>query len=384
MLTRRTFVSTASLGALAPLGAAIAPATGLAQGTATAAAPRVLVASDKPANGVCAGAAGIFLGMPRFAGHTDTPSLARALADGQPQPFPGNAWNAWRPGDDGRQAFVCINSLRLHGGDLWLVDQGKAPGAETAPEAQKLLRLDPSTGEVRQAITFGPDILPEGATMNDLRISGDWLYVTDSGLGGVIVRHLPSGRTRRRLSGHPLLREPEGAQRRGWRSRPMRGPDGGPPDPTHADMLEVSPDRATFYWATPTGPLYRIPTAALLDEGLDDAALAGQIARVAEIPNIGGTGMDSLGNLYLSDIEGRKVTVIAPDGRQADLVQDERLKTPDALFITSDRQLLIPCAQLEYMGPWNGGQDATQAPFEVFSLPLPETLGGIRLGGALG
>jgi hypothetical protein len=58
---------------------------------------------------------------------------------------------------------------------------------------------------VLKVLRFDDNILPQGAKMNDLRMSGEHVYVTDSGLGALIYHILKTGQTLRRLSGFPQM-----------------------------------------------------------------------------------------------------------------------------------------------------------------------------------
>lgn len=90
--------------------------------------------------------------------------------------------------------------------------------------------------------------------------------------------------------------------------------------------------------------------------------------------------MDTRGNFYLADAENSRITVLSPEGKRATLVQDERLISPDALFIDRERTLYIPCPQLQKLAFLNNGWDEVRAPFLVLSMPLPRSVDGIRLG----
>ncbi|MER5171222.1 hypothetical protein [Thioclava kandeliae] len=344
-------------------------------------APHPIARSPYPANGIARLGGSDFVSIPRVEGHSETPSVA-VIQNGQPVAFPGNGWNDWKPGDDGLDSFVCVNAIHPYRGSLWCVDQGQAPGADTSFEAQKIVEIDPQSGGIRQILRFARDYMPEGATLNDLRIYEDLLFATDSGIGGVVIHNLATGETRRRLSQHPAARKPADQERKGTGGHPLAQADGTPPDPTQSDMLEVTPDGELFLWATPTGPIRAIPMEALLSDRSDEE-IATEIFVYAQTPNIGGTAMDDRGNLYVSDIETRQVTVISSDGLSEVLVRDNRLKSPDALLIAEDRKLLIPCPQLEYLASTNGGTDGTEAPFEVMETDLPDHLGQIKLGDAI-
>lgn len=325
----------------------------------------------------------IFLGLPRWQGMEATPSLVRVAADGYLVPFPGGAWNGWKPGDDPRETLVMVNGIHVFADDtLWVVDQGTADRKITIPGAQKLIRFDTKTGKVLQILRFGPDILPAGAQLNDLRIAGRTLYATESGLGAIIVHDLDTGQTMRRLSQIPESRQTPG--------KPLKASDGGlledasgkRPD-VAVDMLEVSPDGQWLYFCTPTGPLRRIATAALRDPLFSETALAAAVEHVAEIPTIMGTAIDSIGNIYYTDAEQRRIVILTPNGKEIALLQDDRLVDGDAMFIGKDRQLYIPSAQTERLAMFHRGRSAISPPWRIFALPLPRTFAGQPLGDAV-
>jgi sugar lactone lactonase YvrE len=360
----------------------------LASARAAAATPAPLsVAARSPrylANAVAASRDGtLILGLPRWTGMEDTPSVVRVGQDGELRPFPGGSWNSWRPGQDGRDSFVQVNGLHIFADDtLWVVDQGTADRKTTLPGAQKVLQLDLASGRLLRTLRFGTDILPEGAQLNDLRLFGNRLVLTDSGLGGIIVHDLDTGRTIRRLSRDSALRMQPGQALRGFGGRVMENASGQRPS-VQSDMLEVSPDGQWLYVSTPVGPLRRIAVKALLDDSRDDARLSALIETVAEIPTINGTAMDTLGNIYIGDAEQRRITVLAPGGERLTLIEDARLNCPDAMFINRNRRLLIPAPQVENLPEHHGGQAATKPPYLIFAVPLPDRLEGHPLGNAI-
>lgn len=334
--------------------------------------PALEVAATSPwlTNGVAVAADHtLFINFPRFKGHTDSPALAR-VTPGGPVPFPGNHWNAWHAGDDGMNTLVNVNAVHIFGdGLLWVVDQGAAQGEEAKTGAAKIIAFDTGSGEVKRLIRFDEQTLPKGGAPNDLRINGSRLYATDSGLGGIILHDLESGRTLRRLSGSALLRKPAGAAQKGFKGRILQDADGKRPA-VHSDMLEVTADGRWLYVATPTGPLCRMPTAPLWDEAISDAQLEKQVQNVADIPSIGGTAIDSAGNLYLSNVENRSIDRLSPAGVMETLIQDDRLITPDALAFDREGRLYIPAPKIEYLSAHNQGREHAVAPWFVYRVKL--------------
>lgn len=322
----------------------------------------------------------LFLGLPRWTGMDATPSVVRVAADGHLQPFPGGSWNAWSAGQPAHEAFVQVNALHIFGDDtLWVVDQGTPDREHVIPGAQKVLQFDTRSGALLRSLRFDDSVLPPGAQLNDLRIWGGRVYLTDSGRGAIIVHDLDTGASWRRLDGDPQLLPSDALPMRGSGRRILADGNGKRPR-VATDFLELSPDGQWLYVGTPTGPIRRVATALLNDPSVADAAISATITEVVTIPTLNGTAMDTLGNLYLADAEQRRIEVVAPSGLRAVLVADTRLINPDALFITGARRLYIPATQNELLPESNEGRSATQPPFLVLTLQLPQSIDGIALG----
>lgn len=314
----------------------------------------------------------IFVGLPRFPGHETTPSVARIAADGTAWPFPGGEWNNWQPGADPTNAFVYVNSVHIFADDtVWCVDQGALRTDVAPPGAQKMVQLDAKSGKVVSIIRFDEDVAPPGSKINDLRIYGPLIYITDSGLGGIIVHDTRTGKSFRRLSGFKeVLASAE---------KPRPGSHHVTPK---SDLIEISADGEWLYWASPTGPFRRVRTRYLRDRSMSDKELASHVELYADTMLVGGSAMDTLGNLYLADIHGHRVIVRSPSGQQAVLASHPQLFSADAPFISADRRLYIPSPQTELTALF-GGSDRTHRPFLTFVVSLPTEFAGIPLGNAL-
>jgi len=371
--SRRAFLtSIAALSAIRiPFTQAVTPALTLA----------LAVESPWMANQVALTRSGrLFLGLPRYSAHYDTPSLARQAPDGVLHPFPGNRWNSWKPGDDGHDAFVYLNSVHVFADEtVWCVDQGSLSAgifgeqyAKPAPGAQKIVQLHAGSGEILRIIRFDKTILPPGAQLNDVRFHGSRMYISDSGLGAIIIHDLESGETLRRLSGLPQVKASDKAP-----PAMLAHIKGGQTfHPPNSDMIEITADGKWLYWAAPTGPLFRVETRYLLDRARSDAEVAAQVEAVYDNNFSGGCAMDSAGNLYFSETATHNITLWSPEGKSAVLVSDARLVRPDGSFISFDRKLFIPVKQPVKKG--NGQQI-----FPVYRVDLPEKYAGISLGGAV-
>lgn len=262
---------------------------------------------------------------------------------------------------------------------VWIVDQGAPDNKSTLPGAAKVVQFDRKSGKALQVFRFNDQILPPGAVMNDLRVFDGKLYITDAGAGALIVHDLKTGKTLRRLDKRPLLRQAADRPIKATGGRLYEDEKGVRPE-VHADMLEVTPDGKWLLFSTPSSPMYKIPTKLLNDPSVTDDELEKHIEVAFDKGTINGTAIDSLGNVYLGLVETRSIEVVAPDGRRATLIQDDRLIGPDALFIDAKRRLLIPASQGELMANFNRGVNATSGEFHIYSLQLPDSVEGIKLG----
>lgn len=327
----------------------------------------------------------LFVGLPRWPGFEKTPSIAEVLPDGTLKPFPGGAWNAWAPGKPSQQALVKINTIHIFDDDsLWAIDQGEDAGPKGINTAQKILQFDTRTGKLLRSISLPPSVLPAGGNLNDLRLDSEHAYITDSGLGAIIVVNLRSGASVRRLAEHPSTKMLPERRPVGEDGQVLLMPDGSDHQ-VHSDPIEISPDGQWLYYQALSGPLWRVPTAGLRDPKLSEQALGDQVEFVHDTGPLTGTGIDSAGNLYFSEYDKPRITVLSPDGALRVVAEDPQLWNPDALFISHRRELYIPVPQSARMaanrGP--GGVDALQRPFKIFKVQLPTTLGSREVVPAL-
>ncbi|EUB99300.1 major royal jelly protein [Rhizobium sp. CF080] len=375
-ISRRSFIAAAGAAtAVAPLSFRKALAVGMEL-------PHT-IAAESPwfCNQVALTSKGeMFFGLPRYPDYDKTPCLAKRGSDGKAAAFPGNGWNDWKPGDDGRDSFVYVNSIHIFKDDtVWAVDQGALRAdsyppelSEPKPGAQKLVQLDPNSGRVLKVLRFDDSILPKGAKMNDLRIFGNHVYVTDSGIGALIYHNLSTGQTLRRMSGLPQMQaKVEPNLQQGNHQTPK------------IDMIEISDDGEWIYAAAPTGPFIKIKAAAVRDASISDTDLAKQVEEYAPIARSGGCALDTKGNLYLSELDNKRVTILSPTGQTAVLTSDEEFISPDGSFISIDRKLYIPITQSRRTRLFGNKEDMVKRPWKVYVVDLPEEFGGIKLGNSL-
>ena len=344
--------------------------------------------------GVAATPSRLFVCSPRwFEPHLA--SVLEVMSDGSTRPFPDWAWNTWDGTPETADlSFVCAQSVWADGaGSLWVLDPG-APAFEGPVEgAPKLVRVDLSTDEVQTVYRMGARIAPPGSYLNDVRVDErrSLAYITDSGLGAIVVLDLLDGRARRVLDGHPsTLADPEVTLNIGGAD--LLDSEGRTPR-IHADGIALDPAREWVYWQALTGDtLYRVPTAAL--EQAVRAPEASSFDLEAQVQTVGktvvtdGMAMDSNGVLYFTALEKDAIvarlpaTVSAVDaldvfdfmpdrGGQPTLVkigQDEMLSWPDSIAIVGD-SLLVSTSQIHRTAMFSIDGSMPDTPYRVVSYP---------------
>lgn len=204
---------------------------------------------DLQLTGVAVSAAGrVFVNFPRWGGPHDL-AVAEITPEGL-MPYPDSGWNSWteeRP-ERAAESFVCVQSVVVDADDtLWILDPASVGGAGIVEGGAKLVAVDLRTNAVRRVIRFSGQAAPLLSYLNDLRVDTrtGTAYITDSGLGAVLVVDLASGTTRRVLDGHPALRaDPELVPLIGGRE--WRLPDGQVPQ-IHVDGIALHLDAGRLY-----------------------------------------------------------------------------------------------------------------------------------------
>ena len=337
-----------------------------AQGTAGGKLTPVISLPNAITNGVAVAPDGRkFLTIAKQKGQ-DVPRLAEWV-DNQLQPYPDASWNGWQPGSDATAAFVNANSVRFGpDGTLWVVDAGSTElGQPEEAHGPKLVGIDVSTNKVVKVLFFDKAVKPQ-SYVDDVRFGGDHAYLTDAGVPGLIVVHMPDGSVYRALDHDPSMTAQKPLRAEGRELKNKQGQ----PIFFHADQLEISPDGGTLYYQPCSGPLSSIAVQYLDDAKMTDAERGKHVKAFAQNGSAGGTAIDAAGNVYISDTDHDSILRITPSGVVSTLVHDPRLVWPDAMWITPDGRLWIPAAQLDRAPGMNNGQIAVQFPVSVYTFPI--------------
>lgn len=306
----------------------------------------------------------MFANFPRW--RSNIPFSVVEIKDGKASPYPNKEWNKWS-GKQVDNQFTCVQSVFAHGNSLFVLDPA-SPKMEGVVGNAKLFEFDLSTDKIKRIYNFRKDVAPKQSYLNDLRVDdqAQKIYITDSGMGGLVVLDMVSGNSERVLADHPSTKaEPVILS---VESKPflMKGK----PAKIHSDGIALSPDNKKLYYHALTGyHLYSVPTESLGKSPLDANEVLNKITDVGVTPAPDGMIFDQQGNLYMADLERNAVAYRTPRGDMKILIQDERIKWPDTFTIDQENNLVFTDSLLQAAGV---GDQVDNMTFKIYKVALPQ------------
>lgn len=310
----------------------------LAFETVSLAAPHLekIAESDKQWTGVAVSQQGrIFVNYPTWNDYPDAYRVAE-LVDGKPVPYPSSAI---------QKEFVCVQSVVVDDADhLWILDPAKLKGVDVAASGARLYEVDLATDRVLRVFVIPETAALPQSYLNDVRIDrqAQKAYMTDSGLGGIVVLDLATGEAWRALTDIPEVKA--NLKEIDFRST---GPD------THlsqSDGIELSADKRQLYFTALGGDiLYEVPVRVLNDKSLTVAQRQKAI-RVLNAKNVPTDGMIYRdGSLYMADLPEEKIwryDLKAGKGETLDL--GEAIRWADSFAKASDGSIYFTTSEINY------------------------------------
>ncbi|MEL6934090.1 MAG: L-dopachrome tautomerase-related protein [Pseudomonadota bacterium] len=249
---------------------------------------------------------------------------------------------------------------------LWVIDPGNHGTGQP-----RLVAFDLATGEIVHNHAFAGDIAPLGSFLQDLQISSDgrWVYIADVGFWAkrpaIVVYDAENETARRVLNRHESV-YPQNLLIRN-QIKDMSFVGGILEMKTGIDGIALSRDDAWLYYgAMNHNMLYRLPTVALRDGALDDAALAAQLEEVGQKPLNDGYSIDDQNNVFITDVEHQAVLSMAPDGILTTVVKDDRIRWADGLSFGPDGWLYLADSAIPHLVLQSAEHHAAQAPYYIW------------------
>ncbi len=263
-------------------------------------------------------------------------------------PYPDSGWNSWGAPMPVDSHFVCAQSLYIDEEDyLWVLDASTVNNSIISGGV-KLVKIDLKFDNVTQIIYFDSNIAPQNSYLHDIKIDcqNHTAYITDSGLGAIIVVDVMTGQSRRVLENHYSVKAENimlnvNGQNVSW--------------DVHADGLALSKDRKFLYYKALTAyNLYRIPTQKLMDTTLTEIDLENEVDFVAVTIPCESMEFDSQNNLFLTSVQNNSIYYLTPDLNLELAIFDERLKWPDCITITQNDEIFLLTSRLFYQPGLHG------------------------------
>ena len=326
---------------------------------------------DQQVTGITVASDGrIFVNFPYWS-DAHSVSVAQLGENSALTPYPDSNWNSNEGPVDRR--FICVQNVVADDQDgLWVLDPASVKMEGVISGGAKLVKIDLKTNKVIRDIVFPDSVAPRKSYLNDVRIDthNGFAFITDSGIGGLVVVDLKSGQARRVLQNHPSTKaEPsvvlviEGVK--------LVDPKTGEPLQIHSDGVAYDKAGGYLYYQALTGrTLYRIPVPDLENADLPDADLAKRIETVATVPAADGLAFRN-GSIYSTAIEQDAIVRLDLATKQFEVVtKDSRLKWPDTLSFGPDGSLYVTTSQIHLTPRFNHGVSKISEPFGVYRIPL--------------
>lgn len=314
----------------------------------------------------------LFAGFPRSYQNT-TISVGEILPNKTIIPIPGGSWNTFKPEnstENPQSRFVNVNAILIDSSDtLWVVDSGMV-GSIAYPNASKLVKINLNKQSVDRIYYTSTLNLPSGFALNDVRIGSGYAYLTESGLGSLVMINLETNQVRRVLANHystkfsdPTVVRMEGRVVSDEKGQPKRMPN---------NNLELTPDQKIFYYKPSFSyNWFQISTDHLLKESIDETALGSYVSVSWKTMPTGGSTMDDQGFIYLMDLERQAIWQQNPtDGSWKLIVRDEKIIWGDASDVGQDGYLYVPMSQNNRIPSFNNGTNQVEKPFRMYKIKM--------------
>lgn len=300
------------------------------------------------------------------------------------KPFPDANWNAWDGTGNKMQHFLCVQAVVIDNKDnMWVVDAGSTKPSVDNDKGQKLVKINLKNNQVERVYPLA-SATDGNSYMNDTRIDTkkQIAYITNSNEGGIVVVDLVSGQVRQVLhaanvtkadTNYTVHRNGVVLQRENKSFH------------VQSDGVALSYDGSQLYFKSLTDDwLYRVATKDLNNTSLSEDALEHKVATLGRFTTTDGMTIDADNNLYLGDLEKRRLVRITPSLKMTDVVApNEALAWPDSYHLTKDGWLYISCSRIDEQPAFHNGVNQRKGPYRIYKLKIksqPTNKGGWMLG----
>lgn len=288
----------------------------------------------------------IFVNFPRWTEEKGI-SVAEITATGDLIPYPDKEWNLWKPDLPASDHLICVQTVYVDRENyLWILDPASPRLEGIVQGGPKLLKIDLKTGQVIRKLSFDISTAPEQSYLNDVRIDTEkgFAYITDSGLGALLVVDIEKGQTRRILDDHPSTKAED-------ITLVIEGSEFDLE--IHVDGLALDPKGEYLYYQSLSGrTLYRVPTDVLRDFSVSPEMIERRVQKLGITGAADGMEFGMDGKLYLTSIEFNAIRSYDPvTGKTEVVAWDGMIKWPDTLSAARDGYIYFTVSQLHQDNP---------------------------------
>jgi len=250
------------------------------------------------------------------------------------------------PSEEMQQEFHGAMGITVDGQNrLWVIKPGALEGKQT-----RLLAIDMGSGELVLDYVFAKG---EAGFAQDMRVSpdGKTVFLADTGLfnftqANLIVFDIATQTARTVLKGHPTV-SPQNWVMRKTNGKPYKLAFGLLTFTVGVDGLALTKEGDWLYFAAMShDSVYRIPTQALLDETLSEAALGDTIEFIGNKPMSDGIELLPDNTVILTDVENGGLAALSPDGSLSTLTKDPGVDWADSVTVAPDGSLWFTDSRL--------------------------------------
>ncbi|SFG83032.1 L-dopachrome tautomerase-related protein [Neptunomonas qingdaonensis] len=305
----------------------------------------------------------------------DGPSLrvVEVKPDGSKVPFPTLDW-ADGP-EKGKVGITATIGITTASNDVvWILDMGgtNTPAQLVAwdSKADRLHKVIEIPASVKQPISFLQDFVLDEKHGKIYIADMTFTAPASAMKPAFVVVDIETGQARRVLEADSHLMPVEHDVMINGALMGFKAEDG-TTQPWHLAMNAIAIDPAfeyVYFGSMNSTDVFRIATAALADEALDDAALTTQIERYADKRPNDGFIVDAESRVVSGDIETSAITRSGPKGLEILAQDDKRLRWPDGFAFGPDGTLYITANQLNTHPALNGGVDSSDKEYFILTL----------------
>jgi len=290
----------------------------------------------------------IFVNFPSW--KVPSPFKVAELVDGKLRAYPDSEFN---------KKLVCVQSVVIDANQrLYVLDTGNEDFKGMQGKKACLYVFDLMENKLLGKYEFSAEVASDNCYLNDLRVDEkrQIAYLTDSGMGGIVVLDLVSGKNYKALD-HSVAATQADLKSLEFKST------GTWSNVVHSDGIELSKDKNTLYFTALTGSvLYSIPTQVLRNSAISMQEREQSISKLND-KNVPTDGLWLKGDyLYMADLPAEglwRVNTTNGKGEPLNLPQGTQVKWADSfsqdqrgvIYFTTSAINFAPDKKLRY-GLW--------------------------------